>query len=565
MTQAAPHSVSSRLPRPHPRPWALLGALSCLLGVACSGAASSAPPRTPAPAPDVADGSRDPSAPPPPQQDDLSLPPADAAVPPPPALCASYGSAPSDVSPAEGGGSCDAAALAQALTAGEGSARTEEARADAALARDRALAALERCPAWPAATLRALRAELAPTECGDVLVEDQLTPGAEGRARELDETLFALGLAARLRRLATHPPEPPEVHDKPTLEAYFQERLFPWIQEQSAAIHQLAERGARLRGYARGVVAVEAGMADMRFVEIARAAPIPQEMQDDPELRTVYYGTLDEALEPRKRRGRDAALAGLAELAEVGVLNDARLTAARTLLSSVYGGRRIDALDRLLLPGLVPMRVTDSVELTLAARVPAFYAPWFLPEPSGTPPEQLLRASLERGLPRHLRDDLRSRPLDDATALLLARGYVELGRAYFRAQDFAEAHRLLEGRGGDEIDFHRALAMALMAGPRNAADMIARGPRFADALGNLGPLDALASSSSYLAGHAAYDAAYLRELVAPEESAAYWQDLAERYTAAAGKLGGDAESEARKRAAAARATSEAITTSQRAR
>src|SRR5690606_3553830 len=120
-----------------------------------------------------------------------------------------------------------------------------------------------------------------------------------------------------LRRLATTPPSPPAASDKPTLEAYFKDTLFPRITEQSSAIHRLAERGARLGGYARGIVAVEAGMADMRFVEIARAVPIPKEMQSDPEVRDVYYASRDEALEPRKQRGRNAALAGLSELAGV--------------------------------------------------------------------------------------------------------------------------------------------------------------------------------------------------------------------------------------------------------
>lgn len=482
-------------------------------------------------------------------------------MPPVPTSCAPYlegSSAPSATRPAP---ACDATGLANAT--GEPNALT----------RDRALAALEGCGTWPAGVIRALRAELAPTECGDSLVADRLSAegATEDRAldREVAEPLFALALAGRLRRLASTPPAPPDVHDKPALEAYFQDSLFPWIQEQSAAIHQLAERGARLRGYARGVVAVEAGMADMRFVEIARGAPIPTEMRDDLELRTVYYATLDEALEPRKRRGRDAALAGLTELAKVGVLDDERLTAARSLLSRVYGGRRVDALDRLLLPALPSgspppdAAARTDAALGLAEHLPTFYTQWLLPEVPQETSEALLRAHLRRGVPRALRLDLSSRPIDDATALLLARAHVELGRVYFRAEDFAEAHRLLEGRRGAEIEFLRALALALMAGPKDAADMIARGPRFADALGNLEALDAIAAGSGPFAGLAGYDAAYLRELVAPAENAEYWQALTKRYEAAATKLTGPAKVEALGRAAAARATSRAISDSRR--
>ena len=38
-------------------------------------------------------------------------------------------------------------------------------------------------------------------------------------------------------------------------------------------------------------------------------------MNDDAEIRESYYAALDDAIEPRKARGRDAALVGLRELA----------------------------------------------------------------------------------------------------------------------------------------------------------------------------------------------------------------------------------------------------------
>jgi hypothetical protein len=377
--------------------------------------------------------------------------------------------------------------------------------------------------------------------------------------RELEETLFALGLAARLRRLAHEPPPPPTVHDKPTLEAYFKDTLFPWITHQSQAIHQVAQRGAELRGYARAIVAVEAGMADMRFVEIARAVPIPREMRDDPELRDTYYASLDEALEPRKQRGRDAALAGLRELDAVGVLVDDRLAAARGLLSRVYGGRRVDALDRLLLPP-VPQNgdaaAQSSPQSLLAAHLPTFYAPWLLSEAKLD--DGLLRAYLDRGLPRSVRADLGSRQLDDRAALLLARAHLELGRAYFGAEHFAEAQKLTAGRTGEDAEFLAALATALVAGPRNAVELIARGPRFAEALGNLEALDRLADGRGRWAPLARFDATYLRELVAPEGDAAYWQKLAAGYERAARGLTGPGRTEANARAEAARATARAI-------
>src|SRR5690606_16118627 len=99
---------------------------------------------------------------------------------------------------------------------------------------------------------------------------------------------------------------------------------------------------------------------------------------------------------------------------------------------------------------------------------------WLLPEVE--PQKDLLRAFLERGVPQSVRLDLGSRPLDTETAVLLARGHLELGRTYFRAESFATARSLLEPHPGDEAAFLSAVAMALLAGPRDAVEMFARGP-----------------------------------------------------------------------------------------
>ena len=99
----------------------------------------------------------------------------------------------------------------------------------------------------------------------------------------------------------------------------------------------------------------------------------PSPIAKSADLRNEYYGSLDQGLDPRKDRGRDAALVGLRELALVGVIHDRRVDRARGLLAHIYGGRRIDALDTLLLPAF-PDRQPDSVEERLASRLPTFYA-----------------------------------------------------------------------------------------------------------------------------------------------------------------------------------------------
>ncbi len=520
-------------------------ALGALLAV-CAGCAptASVPAQTPSPSDTSATGSA--SAEVPSESPYQALPPAPAAVPPPGAECAPFGAGATAESERS---TCSSAkeALAAALSLTD------------ALARDRALSALESCDDWPRGFVRALRAEVAPTPCGDVVIADELSnPSAVDD--ELREPLIALTLAGRLRRMAAEPPPPPEEHTKEALQEYFQGAMFPWISKQAEAIHAMASTGASLRGYAKGIVAVEAGMADMRFVELVRAVPIPTEMAEDRELRDVYYASLDEALEPRKRRGRDAALVGLRELAKVGLLEDERIRSARDLLSRVYGGRRVNALDSLLVPELEPPHLTTS-EDRLAATLPTFYVPWA----SLTVPSDdaalggRLRAYLERGLPAAVRLDLGSKAISENLALLLSRGYFELGRTYFRSEDFAKAKSLLEGREGPEARELSALSTALMAGPRDAAQLILEGPRFADALGNLEALDTIARGNDARAGRAAFNAAYLRELVAPEGDPAYWRQLQKRYLRAAQLLSGGERAEARTRATAAGQTAQAIT------
>jgi hypothetical protein len=104
----------------------------------------------------------------------------------------------------------------------------------------------------------------------------------------------------------------------------------------------------------------------------------------------------------------------------------------------------------------------------------------------------------------------------------------------------------------NEATLLRALSVALVAGPKDAAELIAKGPRFADSLGNLVMLDGLGENPGELGGRAAFDSAYLRELVAPEGAPEYWADLAERYLAASKKLKGSEQKIAKDRGLACR-------------
>ncbi len=422
--------------------------------------------------------------------------------------------------------------------------------------RDRSLSCLESDAAFTPGLVRALRAELTP-ECADVLALPLLEPRRADLSRTLEDTLIALAASGKLRRLVQKAPELAAPFDRARFMDFFQTTLKPWIVTQAAAIHDLAAVGPRLSPYAKGVVAVEAGLADMRFVSVVRQVPLPKEMSDDAEVRDAYYAALDEALEPRKSRGRDAALVGLRELSNEGVVFDPRVERARALLSEVYSGRRIDALDKLLLPEL-SAAPTDTSERSLAARLPSFYAGLLLE--SAPLDAALLRALMERGLPKAFAPRLAPDKLDAASQALLVRALFDRGRVYFRAEDFQSSGRLSAvDKPTPEQALYHALASSLQNGPRDASDLLLRGPQLPSSTAQVAELDHVAAQQDPSAALAAFDAAYLLGLVPPPNDAKFWDALAKRFEAAARRLSDPArKKDARDAALAAKDTAKAL-------
>ncbi|MEO8901296.1 MAG: hypothetical protein ABI488_06305 [Polyangiaceae bacterium] len=404
-----------------------------------------------------------------------------------------------------------------------------------ALGRDAALTCLESNSDLPAGLVRALRAELSPVMCADVLALPFLEPRRPELDRRVEDTLIALAVGGRLARLVQKAPELAPPFDKARFLEFFQSTLKPWIVQQAAAIHDLSLAGTRLTPYAKGVVAVEAGLADMRFVAVVRQVPLPKEMSDDAEVKEAYYAALDEALEPRKARGRDAALVGLRELANVGVVVDPRVSQARALLSQVYSGRRIDALDGLLLPTL-PALVADTTDRKLAALLPTFYADTLLAEVALDAP--LLRALLERGIPATFAARLDASKLDEAGKSYLARALLDRGRCYFRAADFANSAKLSASeQPAPEQALYHALASTLQNGPRDASDLLLGGPILPAGTAHVSELDELAGEKGNASAPlAAFDAAYLRSLVPPQSEPKFWDEQSKRFDAAARAL-----------------------------
>jgi hypothetical protein len=409
------------------------------------------------------------------------------------------------------------------------------------LDRDRALIRLEACPAFAAGVIRALRVELAPAHCADALVDayfEQVAADARPLRADLKDLLFGLGIAARLDRVELQPPQDvAATQSKEKFQEFFKNKLAPWIVQQAKAIHELMEQAAKLQGYGRGLAAISAGIADLRFVELTRALPLPSDMQNDPAVRDAYYGMLDQVLEPRKQRGRDAALVGLKELAQVGVLQGARLEHARRLLSSQYAGRRVDLLDGLLLPPLDTLKAEEPT-VALLVHLPSYYVVDIVAN-LDVSHAVVLRALLEQGLPRRYGAQLHGAALSSEAREQYARLLFELGRKYWRAADFKEAAGIagFQAPGGaqssDAQRLIHALALALQEGPESTAEMMLKGP-FLHGDAKVEALDALSQQKSPMAGFAAYDAALLVSLNPPTQGAKeFWQQLEKRYRTSA--------------------------------
>jgi hypothetical protein len=480
----------------------LRATLFSLLVTACA----AAPP--PAPAVPAA-----PSAPPPAhtqkQEPNAVVP---QVVPPPPALCAGFAAHPTN--------GCAPSLLARDALA------AALVREDA-LERDALLACLEPSAELPAASVRALRAELAPEPCADALVGPVLEAPPKGMTSELENALLGLSVAARLSRLLSDPPALEAPFDKQRFMTFFVERLSPWVVAEALAIEKLAQEGARLTGYGRGIAALAAGNADLRFVQMARDVPLPDEMKADKDVTDAYYGELDQALEPRKLRGRDAALVGLKAFAELGAVRDERVSRARRLLNELWAGSRIDALDRLLLPELEPLD-TSTTELTLAAHLPTFYAQLLLAADDPSDPK-FLRALLEHGIPAPLRAKLDTAKLSGSAELLDARALIESARRFFRAGDFKQARSVLgSAPQGDLARLLAGLAQALENGPADATELMLKGP-FVRGTGDVSALDAEVARRGHFAGYAAFDAALVLALAPKRDDAAFWDDIARRF------------------------------------
>lgn len=431
--------------------------------------------------------------------------------------------------------------------------------------RDVALTALEACKGVEPGLVRALRIELAPPECGDAMAVPVLTKQAKELSGSIEHALVGLALASRLHRTAASPPVLAAPFETKRVEEFVKKKLFPWFNDQAVAIQELSKQGAQLSTYGKGVVALAAGWADLRMVDVLRDSPVPDDFRTDPEKGSVYFAALDEQLEPRKARGRDAALVGIREMASQGVLVDDRTTRTRALLAKLYGGRRVDGLDILMLPAARTAPGKD-VKASLAARLPTFYAGLLL-DPSSALDATTLAAFSQRGVPTPMRAALKEADasLSAETRLAYARFKLTMGLRYWRAVDFdaavTHASKLSAEAKGADGSFYHALALALRKGPVDVASLMLQLDSFGPKFGDVRALDWIRDekSSTPEAGQAAFDAAVIRQIATPRDAdAAYWTALGVRYREAAKLLPEGQRGEAQERAKSADATAKVL-------
>ncbi len=430
--------------------------------------------------------------------------------------------------------------------------------------RDAALALLEDCATFAPGLLRALRAELVPAVCADRLTEPLLATPLLGQSRTITEVLEGLALGAKLARVPSTPPSLPEGLDRTAYLSAFREHLAPWFLRQAEAIGALSRRGARLSSYAKAVVAARAGLADLAFVEGARSLPLPQDLATSAEFVQAYQMALEDALAPRKERGRDALLVAFSIFSEWGVLDDPRLHEAQNTLITLYSGSRIDALSGLVLPEQ-PKPPAEHQQGHLARMLPTFYANELLAPELALSPETL-DALAERGLPPRARTLLDRSTLSNPALESYARLLVELGRRYFRPADFARARDLLLAARPtteaerDRFELLAGIAEALQNGPRDTIALMLNGPLLPVGMGDTTRLDRLGSSRSKLAGHALFNAGHIRSIAHPSLAAKQaWEAVHERFLRASQLLAEpDLRRLARLRADDARATLQAI-------
>ena len=196
-----------------------------------------------------------------------------------------------------------------------------------------------------------------------------------------------------------------------------------WFETQAGAIEDIARAAAELPYYAKGIAAIEAGVADLRLVEVARNAPIPDEFAKDEELRNTYYASLDQWLDPA-RTVAETRPSSASRSSRSSLLHDERLDRAGLLVAYVRGAthRRSRCAAASAAPPGAPICARGAPR----GSPPTLYAGLLLDEAAATRPATL-RQLLNHGLPLPQRIAMRTLPTSPEVRELYARGSLSLG------------------------------------------------------------------------------------------------------------------------------------------
>ncbi|MDB4938014.1 MAG: hypothetical protein JWP87_4986 [Labilithrix sp.] len=393
--------------------------------------------------------------------------------------------------------------------------------------------------------LRALRADLAPVECADTIVDPFLGTFAQIET-PVSNVLVGLSIAAKTARTAIAPPSMWGLRDNDKVKTFIAGPLRAWFIGETAAIDRYRAIAKTLSSYGQGIALVEIGLADLSVVARVRnalATTMPRTWTED--LRADYMLMLGDSLEKRRREARVALLGALANFAQVGVLKDARVDRARDALAKAFPERRVDMLDALMLPPRVSVPASTPVEVA-SQSVSTFWLGFV-----GADADSL--EVLVRGVPQPTRAHHRAatwvkNPKLDAA---YARTRFEMGRTYWRRVDYVEAaYAAYTGDSQDERLLY-ALSLSLAHAPAADVMMETKTPAALE-LSHTEALDVVATENGPRAGMAAFDAATLRSFSPPDGAAAapYLRDVAARFRKAESLLADPADKRrARERAA----------------
>src|SRR5262249_53351766 len=142
-----------------------------------------------------------------------------------------------------------------------------------------------------------------------------------------------------------------------------------------------------------------------------------------------------------------------------------------------------------------------SAEERLAAKLPTFYAGVLIDAKAATRPGTMARFEV-RGVPMPMRALLANEAPSPDVRALYARARLESARIYWRGSDVDQAAALAAEWPAatprpDDVTLVFAVALALRAGPEDAAEMMRKAPLARGGEADVAALDSLASKPGF--------------------------------------------------------------------